>query len=239
MKHHFINYFTTWWHSVVTLLVFFLLFILGITVVKNDLHVAITLLFIVISALLTIASAIVQFIKLKWIKGLGQLALVVVLFQVVGFILVFYPVDFYANGLELPKDVKLELPIDLQDDADGAIALQNSEPYNLKFELAYSSSQPGIYTYYLWLKPKERGTIYLKAFEITENDQLSAESLKLRSSAEINSDNINLYSRRFTIYEGDWDQPYGARIEVWLKPDNGGKDYKLLQKNYKIEGWMR
>jgi hypothetical protein len=41
-----------------------------------------------------------------------------------------------------------------------------------------------------------------------------------------------------TIYEGDWGKPYAARFEVWFKPDNGGNEQKLFQKNYKIEGWM-
>ena len=43
----------------------------------------------------------------------------------------------------------------------------------------------------------------------------------------------------FTIYEGDWGQPYGARFEVWFIPDNKNEEKKLAQKNYIIEGWMR
>jgi hypothetical protein len=43
----------------------------------------------------------------------------------------------------------------------------------------------------------------------------------------------------FTIYEGDWGKPYAARFEVWFFPDNGGKERKLIEKNFKIEGWQR
>ncbi|WP_348636566.1 hypothetical protein QLS71_015380 [Mariniflexile litorale] len=55
------------------------------------------------------------------------------------------------------------------------------------------------------------------------------------------NDTIKKFSTKddFTIYEGDWGKPYGARFEVWFKPDNGGKEVKLLEKNYIIEGWMR
>ena len=43
----------------------------------------------------------------------------------------------------------------------------------------------------------------------------------------------------FTIYEGDWEKPYGARFEVWFKADNENEEIKLFEKNYVIEGWMR
>jgi len=140
--------------------------------------------------------------------------------------------------LELPKNVKLELPIDFENGEQDEIALQNLRPYNLKFVLV-NSFQPGIYSYYLWFNAKEKGTVYIKAFEITNNDPLSVKRLKQRSAVKVDSGNLKLYNQEFTIYEGDWDYPYGARIEVWFKPESGSKEYKLLQKNYKIEGWMR
>jgi hypothetical protein len=42
----------------------------------------------------------------------------------------------------------------------------------------------------------------------------------------------------FTIYEGDWGNPYAARFEVWYRP-NKGEERKLKSKNFKIEGWQR
>ena len=46
--------------------------------------------------------------------------------------------------------------------------------------------------------------------------------------------------RPFTIYEGHWGKPYAARFELWFVSDNsGGQEKKLLEKNYKIEGWQR
>jgi hypothetical protein len=42
------------------------------------------------------------------------------------------------------------------------------------------------------------------------------------------------------ILEGDWGQFYGARIEVWFKPDDINKpERKLMIKNYIVQGWMR
>ena len=45
--------------------------------------------------------------------------------------------------------------------------------------------------------------------------------------------------QRFTIYEGDWFDYYAARIEVWFKDTKTGDEKKLLEKVYRVEGWMR
>ena len=72
---------------------------------------------------------------------------------------------------------------------------------------------------------------------------LSTDRLPNSSSVKVYNptDSIKKFgtTSHFTIYEGDWGQPYASRFEVWFKPDNGGKERKLFKKNYKIEGWMR
>ena len=55
---------------------------------------------------------------------------------------------------------------------------------------------------------------------------------------DMGNDNYNS-ERTFTIYEGDWGKPYAARFEVWFVPASGGQEKKLVEKNFKIEGWMR
>lgn len=231
-------YFTKWWYTAVSFIASFFLFLVGLTLIQRELFFEVTIGLMLLSLLFVFISAIVQLIKKKWLTGIIQIIISVLVFNWLSFFLLYMPNDFYANGLELPENVKLELPIDFKNGVQDEIALQNSQQYNLKFALV-NSFQPGIYKYYVWLSSKENGTVYLKAYEITENDPLSAERLKERSSILVDSEDLKLYSKEFTIYEGDWGQPYGARIEVWFKPRNGGKEYKLLQKNYKIEGWMR
>ena len=103
--------------------------------------------------------------------------------------------------------------------------------------------QGGIYEGFLWCNPGEKGVVYLKAFEITRGTQLSAERLK-QSSACVSGWSADpseqfcsgLY---FTIYEGEWEKFYGARFEVWFRPNKGGPERKLFEKNYKIQGWQR
>ena len=103
--------------------------------------------------------------------------------------------------------------------------------------------QGGIYEGFLWCNPGEKGTVYLKAFEITKGTQLSAERLQPASAcvsgwSEDPREQFcsGLY---FTIYEGEWGQFYGARFEVWFRPNKGGPERKLFEKNYKIQGWQR
>lgn len=40
----------------------------------------------------------------------------------------------------------------------------------------------------------------------------------------------------FTFSPPDY---YGARIELWFEPINGNKEYKITERNYVVEGWMR
>lgn len=120
-------------------------------------------------------------------------------------------------------------------------------PYSVKIGkpdiLLRKSVQGGIYNAEIWVNPKRSGYIYLKAFEITKNTQLSKNRLKMATTEYIGwSENSNeVYSSfsHFIIYEGDWNKHYLARFEVWFVPDDGSPEEKLLEKNFKIEGWMR
>jgi len=232
------NYFTKWWYTAIFFIASLFLFIIVLTFIQREPLFDITICLMLLSILFIFISAIVHFFRKKWLTGIIQIVITAFIFTYLSFFLLYLPNDFYANSLELPKNVKLELPIDFENGVQDESTLQKSEPYNLKFVLV-NSFQPGIYSYYLWLNPKEKGTVYLKAFEITNNDPLSVQRLKQRSAIIVDSGNLKLYNQEFTIYEGDWDYPYGARIEVWFMPESGSKEYKLLQKNYKIEGWMR
>lgn len=106
----------------------------------------------------------------------------------------------------------------------------------------YNSMQPGIYNTEVRCNPGEPGRLFLKAFEITKGTQLSEKKLEERSSEFMgwskDPKELFLSEVHFTIYEGDWGQYYGARFEVWFDPASGGPERKLLESNWKIEGWM-
>lgn len=148
--------------------------------------------------------------------------------------------DTYADNLKIPTDIKINEP------------LEETEPTNIADTdfYVYNSFQPGLYQYTFWTKRIERGKIYLKAFEVTQNEPLSVDRLKESSTISVYNPTDSLvmfqmdkansqYGRPFTIYEGDWGKPYAARFELWFVPDNGGHERKLIEKNYKVEGWQR
>ncbi len=103
--------------------------------------------------------------------------------------------------------------------------------------------QPGIYGVAYSLNPGEPGSVYLKAFEVTQGTPLSvgslAESSKTRMTWSANPTEKFGAKAGFTIYEGDWGRPYAARFEVWFKPDSGEPERKLAERIFKIEGWQR
>ena len=107
----------------------------------------------------------------------------------------------------------------------------------------YQSFQPGIYEAEGWVNPGEAGTVYLRAYEVTRKIRLSEDRLYESSNERVgwseNRDELFLYNTHITIYEGDWGQPYAARFELWLKPESGATERKLLERTFKIEGWQR
>ena len=151
--------------------------------------------------------------------------------------------DKYADKLTIPNNTKIYLPSDSNFSSKSLDTLPNFQIYN--------SFQPGLYSYAVWTRKIESGYCYLKAFEVTHNDPLSVDRLKERSRIKVfnSSDTTAMFEitaregysaeKIFTIYEGDWDKPYAARFEVWFVPANGGQERKLVEKNFKIEGWMR
>jgi hypothetical protein len=150
--------------------------------------------------------------------------------------------DHFADNLNIPTNIQIDNPIDLGFDNQRPNKITNRKISQTDFQL-YNSFQPGLYEYDFWTGKIESGTIYIKAYEITQEYALSSTRLPERSSVGIfnPTDSIMKFGTTtdFTIFEGDWGKPYAARFEVWFKPDNGGHERRLFEKNYKIEGWMR
>jgi hypothetical protein len=103
--------------------------------------------------------------------------------------------------------------------------------------------QGGIYTLTGHVNPGEPGRCYVRAFEVTSGDELSAARLRSRTIEDVgySSDAAELfpYDTELTIYESDWGHYYAARFEVWFVPSNGGAERRLVDDVFRIEGWMR
>lgn len=107
----------------------------------------------------------------------------------------------------------------------------------------WNGSQGGIYNFAFYWPALEDGEIYLRCFEVTENIELSKDRMKPRTITQVSNHNafgqiVVPNHKDFTIYEGDWEDYYAVRVEVWYKPTKG-KARKLMEKVYRMEGWMR
>jgi hypothetical protein len=116
---------------------------------------------------------------------------------------------------------------------------ESSEP---ALQLA-KGMQGGIYHVRAFANPGEAGRVYLKVFEATQNTSLSAERIAPRSVSRIgwstNSNEKFRYQSEITVYEGDWGTFYPGRFELWFIPDSGSPERKLIDRIFRIEGWMR
>ena len=97
------------------------------------------------------------------------------------------------------------------------------------------------YDFYMWHKPNEKGEIYIKAFELTQNIQLSEWKLSNRTRNKISelNDNYKLYKGNTVIDEGTFEHYYPTRFELWFKSESSGIEKKLTEKYYVIDGWDR
>lgn len=106
----------------------------------------------------------------------------------------------------------------------------------------WNDIQGGMYKYDFYYGPLPAGEIFLRCFETTENIPLSVEEIEERSKVAVDSSAsfTRLVNKQgFSIYEGDWEDYYAARVEVWFKDAATGQEKKLLEKIYRVEGWMR
>lgn len=207
---------------------------------------SISFLLFILGFLGLIISTIYQIVKRQWL-----FAIITTISIGISFVAFFYysialfwkdqsMPDRYADNLIIPANIKINEPLKQTEPADIA---------DIDFYI-YNGYQPGLYQYKFWSKRINKGKIYLKAFEITQNDPLSVDRLKESSTISVynSSDSLAMFQlengvsgneRPFIIYEGDWGKPYAARFELWYISDNGKNEIKLLEKNYKIEGWQR
>ena len=148
--------------------------------------------------------------------------------------------DRFAEGLTIPENIDLNIPkgerfSDGYSEANPDMAITKPD-----FEI-YNTSLPGIYELVVWINNIEKGTVYLKAYEVTGEYPLSTYQVQQNSAINISKlkDEIQEFGpSTFTISEGDWGQSYAARFEVWFLPDETNKaERKLMEKTYKIEGY--
>lgn len=141
--------------------------------------------------------------------------------------------DGYARHHPIPDGVKLNIPL-----CDEESVVDSSDTDS--FLQVYGSL--GVYEYDFYYPRLAAGEIFLRCFEAGKNEPLSAESIE-NGSAVGHAAVIDLTKvvekQRFTIYEGDCEEYYAVRVEVWHRDSVTHKETKLMEKLYRMEGWMR
>lgn len=238
--------FDKWWRPII-----FLCLTVGLLVASEfiDQHSIKDIFFYLFGiGLLTLTvSTIYQLLNKRWLKGILTLLLIIftitgfLFYSIVKFLEVQFEPDRFADNLKIPANIQIDSPKYWSSSEIKSERLANQKIEEPDFKL-YISFQPGIFKFDFWSGKLENGTIYLKAYEITQNHALSTNRLSKASSVKVFNpkDSIIRFSATsdFKIYEGDFGKPYAARFEVWFKPDIGGAERKLFEKNYIIEGWQ-
>jgi hypothetical protein len=223
------KYFTIWWIPIAFYLLAIGIFFLGM-LFERDWIIDISLLVLFINIIGTIISSIVQIVIKKWYYIFPQIGLTIFLFYNTLIIFMYSPPDYYGANKKIPENIEIYEPVSVKP------TKEQFGKYKLK--VGYSV-QPGIYSYYTDYQPIESGYFYIKAFELTSNDRLSGDRMKERSKIIVKNFGKEQYEGEFTIYEGSWGDKYGSRIELWFQPSKGKNEYKITERNYIVEGWMR
>lgn len=149
--------------------------------------------------------------------------------------------DGYAREHSIPKGLKYNVPLKSDYGEVFHEVSVDSKDRNSYLQI-WDAHQGGIYVYDFYYPSLPKGTVYLKCFEVTENDPLSAGRVKGASSVAheaTKSFSKIVDKQEFTIYEGDWGEYYAVRVEVWHCDASTKKETKLFEKIYRMEGWMR
>jgi hypothetical protein len=245
-QNFFTKYATKWWVPFSFWGIAFVLYNIG-ELYKISFLRTFSLTLLLVALVVLIISSLYQFYKKKWFGAIVSLLTVggtfvfFILAALASFLSVMIGGDHWADNLKIPENIPLSKPLDTDQNGNRTDSILQIKRKETDF-LLYNSFQPGLYEYDFWTTKIEKGKVYLKAYEITQNYRLSESSLFETTFIEIYnpSDTVMKFRTKshFTIYEGDWGKPYAARFEVWFKPDNNGQERKLLERNYKIEGWM-
>lgn len=145
--------------------------------------------------------------------------------------------DSFGKDHPIPQGMAYEIPLSENAPTPAIDSMSDDDYLQL-----WNGIQGGVYNYSLYYPELPDGEVYLRCFEATENIELSASRLRGASTVVVKNHNafgLVADKQQFSIYEGDWDDYYAARIEVWHKDASTGVETKLMEKVYRVEGWMR
>lgn len=145
--------------------------------------------------------------------------------------------DTFGKDHPIPEGLNYFLPMPEDMMEPGLDSLSEDTYFRL-----WNGFQGGIYEYSFYYPALPDGEVFLRCYEVSENIELSAARLYEASKVEVKDHRCfgQIADRQmFTLYEGNWEDYYAARIEVWHRNADTGAETKLLEEIYRVEGWMR
>lgn len=99
----------------------------------------------------------------------------------------------------------------------------------------------GGYDFYFWHKSEQKGEIYIRAFELTQNVELMETELIERTKKRIDiiDNKYHFHQAHSVIFEGTFEKYYPTKFELWFKSDDGVLNKKITEVKYLIDGWDR
>ena len=250
-----------WWiFPLATLLLFVVAMLCGAT---NNILMLVLSIVSIFSLLPQLVVFVILLFQKKWWRAVGCgvagiasglcciLPLVFLLMFVVS--LFDYEPDNFGKEHPIPEGLEYNIPLGyVNDSLEHCSYATSSTVYNYEAEpidsldsqtwlQIWNDFQGGMYLFDFYHPALDDGTIFLRFFEVSENIELAGHDLRGKTSVEIANHSCFgqiANKQEFTIYAGDWGDYYAVRVEVWHEPTQG-KPSKLMQKVYRMEGWMR
>ena len=108
--------------------------------------------------------------------------------------------------------------------------------------LVKDGMQPGIYLLEAAINPATSGFAYTRAYNAETGERLSEERITERSTRYVgwsrDGKTFFPYNSEITVYEGDWDNTYEARFELWHRSETN-TEIKMAEITRLINGWQR
>ncbi len=151
----------------------------------------------------------------------------------------------FGKDIVVPANLETQTVADCEEDDQLNVLPISPESYDVQL---CTHIQRGLYAVALKFSPPEaEGTMFIRAFEETQNKPLSWESIEGDTSihtSELRKEGDDLiYQAEFTIYEGGWEYTFPTRVEVHYSPENENshddQSRIIAQDVFTTYGWER
>ena len=153
-----------------------------------------------------------------------------------------YNHDPYAYSHPIPSDVEYSIPIDSMEPFENYYVNKNDSTTWIQLR----SNEIGNFHCKCFYPSLPTGEVFIRCYEVSTGEPLSVDRIESNTLTPVDSFDAEAFyempcilDKSFVIYEGAPFEYYVARLEVWFRSEDKKVERKLLEKNYKVDGWER